>query len=150
MSLVVRKNGGVSSLLSDFFGTSLVDSDFFDLSSDVFPARLGMNVPRANISETSKEFKLELAAPGLQRKDFKVEVDNHNLTISAEKEEESESTNGYSKKEYSFTSFSRSFTLPDNVKEGEIDAKYDNGVLKVSIPKAKETPAKAARTVQVS
>jgi Molecular chaperone (small heat shock protein) len=151
MNLTVRKNGGLPSLLSDFFGTSLIDKDFFDMDSDLFPTRLGINVPTANITETPKEYKLELAAPGLERKDFNVEVDNHVLKISTEKEEEKREKDGeYSRREYSFNSFSRSFTLPEDVREGNIDAKYENGVLKVSIPKMKETPAKPALKVAVT
>lgn len=151
MNLTVRKNGGFPSLLSDFFGTSLVDREFFDLTPDLFSSRLGINVPTANISETPKEFTLELAAPGLERKDFKVEVDNHTLTISSQKEEEKKEKEGdYSRREYSFNSFSRSFSLPENVKEGNIDAKYENGVLKVSIPKTKETPGKPVHKIAVS
>lgn len=151
MNLTVKKNGGLPSLVSDFFGTSLLDRDFFDLESDLFPSRLGINVPTANVTETSKEFKLELAAPGLERKDFNVEIENHVLKISAEKEEEKKEKNGeYSRREYSFNSFSRSFSLPENVKEGNIDAKYENGVLKVSIPKEKETQVKPAQKVAVS
>ena len=146
---LVKKNGGLPSLLSDFFGSSLIDRDFFDL--DVFPSRLGINVPTANVTETAKEFRIELAAPGLERKDFNVEVDNHMLKISAEKEEEKKEKDGeYSRREYSFNSFSRSFALPENVKEGNIDAKYENGVLKVSIPKAKETPVTPSHKVSVS
>lgn len=148
MNLTLRKNGGLPSLLSDLFNTSLIDQNFFD---PFFSSRLGINVPTANITETLKEYKLELAAPGLERKDFNVEVDNHTLKISAEKEEEKkEKTGEYSRREYSFNSFSRSFTLPENVKEGNIDARYENGVLKVSIPKAKETPVKPAHKVAVS
>lgn len=151
MNLTVKKNGGLPSLVSDFFGASLFDRDFFDLDSDLFPSRLGINVPTANVMETSKEFKLELAAPGLERKDFNVEIENHVLKISAEKEEEkSEKAGEYSRREYSFNSFTRSFSLPENVKEGSIDAKYENGVLKVSIPKEKETPVKPAQKVAVS
>jgi HSP20 family protein len=155
MNLTVRKNGGFPALLSDFFGpSSLLSRDLFDLDSDLFPSRLGINVPTANITETPKEYKLELAAPGLERKDFNVEVDNRILTISAEKEEKKEETKnengGYSRKEYSFNSFSRTFALPENVKEGNIDAKYENGVLKVIIPKVKETPVKAAQKITVS
>ena len=138
-------------MISDFFGSSLIDKDFFDWNSDLFPARLGTSVPRANIIETPKEYKLELAAPGLERKDFNVEVDNHVLKISAEKEEEKKEKDGeYSRQEYSFSSFSRSFTLPEDAREGNIDAKYENGILKVSIPKVKETPAKPALKVSVS
>jgi HSP20 family protein len=155
MNLTVRKNGGFPALLSDFFGpSSLLNRDLFDLDSDLFPSRLGINVPTANITETPKEYKLELAAPGLERKDFNVEVDNHVLTISAEKEEskeEKKSENGeYSRKEYSFNSFSRTFTLPENVKEGNIDAKYENGVLNVIIPKVKEAPLKTTQKITVS
>jgi HSP20 family protein len=151
MNLTVRKNGGLPTLLSDYFGTSLIDKDFFDLDSDLFPSRLGINVPTANITETPKEYKLELAAPGLERKDFNVEVDNQVLTISAEHEEEKNEKDGeYSRKEYSFNSFSRSFTLPEDAREGSIDARYENGVLKVSIPKVKETPSKPALKVAVS
>jgi HSP20 family protein len=151
MNLTTKKNGGLPSLVSDFFGASLFDRDFFDLDSDLFPSRLGINVPTANVMETNKEFKLELAAPGLERKDFNVEIENHVLKISAEKEEEkSEKNGGYSRREYSFNSFSRSFSLPENVKEGSIDAKYENGVLKVSIPKEKETSVKPAQKVTVS
>lgn len=150
MNLTLKRNGGLPSLFSDFFGTSLLDRDISDLS-EFFPSRLGLNVPTANITETPKEYKVELAAPGLERKDFNVEVDNHTLKISAEKEEEKTEKEGeYSRREYSFNSFSRSFTLPENVKEGNIDAKYENGVLKVSIPKAKETPVKAVHKVAVS
>ncbi|HEY9005755.1 MAG TPA: Hsp20/alpha crystallin family protein [Ohtaekwangia sp.] len=150
MSLTVRKNGGTPSLLSDFFGAaSLFDRDLFDMS--IFPSRLGINVPTANITETSKEFRLELAAPGLERKDFDVKVENNTLTISAEKEEEKRERQGeYSRHEYSFNSFSRSFALPEGIKEGAIDAKYENGILKVSIPKAKETPAKPVHKITVS
>ena len=117
MNLTLRRNGGFPSLMSDFFGTSLVDRDFLDLDSDFFPSRLGINIPTANIAETPQEYKLELAAPGLERKDFNVEVDNHVLNISAEKEEEKKEKDGeYSRREYSFNSFSRSFTLPENIK----------------------------------
>lgn len=151
MNLMLKRNGGLPSLLSDFFGPSLFDRDLFDMASDLFPARLGINVPTANIVETPKEFKLELAAPGLTREDFKVEVENRTLTISAEKEEEKKEEAGeYSRKEYSFNSFCRSFTLPENIKEGSIDAKYENGVLKVSIPKLKETPVKPSHRIAVS
>lgn len=151
MNLTLRRNGGLPSLMSDFFGTSLVDRDFLDLDSDFFPSRLGINIPTANISETPQEYKLELAAPGLERKDFNVEVDKHVLSISAQKEEERKEKDGeYSRREYSFNSFSRSFTLPENIREGNIDARYENGVLKVSIPKVKETPMKQAQKVAVS
>ena len=148
---LVRRNGGFPSWVSNFFDGSLFDRDMKDFGSDLFPSRLGINVPTANITETAKEYELELAAPGLERKDFNVEVEDNVLTISAEKEEERrEDESKYSRREYSFNSFSRSFTLPEGVRDDKIDAKYDNGVLRVSIPKEKETQAKPARKVAVS
>jgi len=108
-------------------------------------------LPTANVTETPKEYKLELAAPGLERKDFDIDLENHTITISARKEKESKEEKGeYSRKEYSFNSFSRSFTLPEDIKEGSIDAKYENGILKVTLPKAKETPVKSSHKIAVS
>ena len=152
MNSMIRKSESIPSLLSNFLRpASLLDREFFDIASDMFPTRLGINVPTANITETPKEFKLELAAPGLERKDFNVEVNNHTLTISAEKKEEKkEEKEGYSRREYSFNSFCRTFELPDNIKEGNIDAKYENGVLKVVVPKMKETPVKPTHKIAVS
>ncbi len=149
MNLTLRNN--LPSLLADWptpsslFGLDLFDGDFN------FPSRLGITVPSANVVETPKEYNIELAAPGMERKDFNIEVENQCLTISAEKKEETKETEGdYTRREYSFNSFTRSFTLPENIKEGDIDAKYENGILKVHVPKAKETPVKATRKIAVS
>lgn len=149
---VKKKNGGISTLFSDFFGPgSLWDHDLFEGDYGLFPSRLGINIPTANVTENPRTFIIELAAPGLERKDFNVEVINHMLVISAEKEEEKKEKEGaYSRKEYSFNSFTRSFSLPENIREGDIDARYENGVLKVTLPKQKETPAKATQKVNVN
>jgi HSP20 family protein len=132
---------------SSLFGPDFLN-DNFELP---LYSRLGLNIPSVNVSESPKEFRLELAAPGLERKDFKIEVENHCLNISADKEEEKkEKDDDYTRREYSFNSFSRSFTLPENIKEGSIDARYENGVLTVIVPKQKETPVKIARQIEVS
>ena len=151
MNLLVRNS--LPSMMMDWpmpstlFGPDFLDSNFELPSMN----RLGVTMPSVNVLETAKEYKLELAAPGLERKDFKIEVENHNLCISVEKEEEKNVDNAdYSRREYSYNSFSRTFTLPENVKENNIDAKYENGVLKVVVPKMKETPVKAVRTIAVS
>jgi HSP20 family protein len=152
MNSTVKPTAGLSKFLANW-PTSLFDRNFFDLEADLVPARLGVNVPSANVRETPKDFIVEIAAPGLERKDFNIELENHTLTISAEKEEskeEKEENNGYFRKEYSFNSFSRSFTLPENVTESAIDAKYENGVLKLTVPKAKETPVKQVKKITVS
>src|ERR1041384_2244445 len=138
MSLIKKTNGGITpfrTLLSDFF-----DAD--DLSLSRFFRNEGM--PAVNIYETDKNFEVELAAPGLEKKDFKVAVENGVLTISAEKKEEKEETKkNYTRKEFSYNSFSRSFTLPDNVKEDDIKAHYEDGVLKLNLAKKTVTVSKA-------
>ncbi|RQP18127.1 Hsp20/alpha crystallin family protein [Parapedobacter defluvii] len=153
MSTTVRKKTSLPSVMSDWLSpiSSFWDRDFFDSDLGLFSRRLGLSVPSANISETPQAYLLELAAPGLKRDDFKLEVENHTLTISSEKQEEKEEKkNGYSRKEYSFNSFSRSFTLPDSVKESDISASYTDGILKITIPKTEETPEQPARAIPVS
>jgi|SRR5690349_21779257 len=142
----------LSGLLTDWLRPdSLLDRGFFNFDKDLMFAKPGINVPSVNIRETEKEFILELAAPGLQRSDFEIELDQHNLTISAEKEEESEEEKDeYARREYSYNSFSRSFTLPENVKESAIDARYDKGILTVTVPKLKQDASKPAQKITVS
>ncbi|HEX5168958.1 MAG TPA: Hsp20/alpha crystallin family protein [Cyclobacteriaceae bacterium] len=151
MNLTLRPTTSLDRIFSDWLRPDTIfDKDFFD--TELFPVRLGVNVPSVNIKETSKEYALEVAAPGLERKDFNIEVENHSLIISAKKEEKKEEKKedeGYSRKEYSYNSFCRSFALPENVKEGDIDAKYENGILTVHVPKAKETPVKPAQKIAV-
>lgn len=111
---------------------------------------IGATVPSVNVSETPAEFVLELAAPGLTRKDFNIEINNHVLCISSEKKEEKKDTGrNYKRREYSFTGFSRSFELPKNVAEDTLDATYENGILKVTVPKRKES-IRPARKIFVS
>ena len=151
MNLTTRPQQGLSRLFSEW-PASLLDRGFFDFGSDFLP-RIGVSVPSVNIRETPKNYVMEVAAPGLERKDFNIELDNRTLRISAEKEEtkdEKKEDEGYSRKEYSFNSFSRSFTLPEDVKESDIDAKYENGILKVTVPKVKENSAKPVKKITVS
>jgi HSP20 family protein len=91
-------------------------------------------IPSVNISENNDRYSVSLAAPGLKKEDFQIDVDGNLLTISAETEESSESKEDkFTRKEYSYSSFSRSFNLPDDVIQDKIEAKYENGVLKLSI-----------------
>ena len=121
----------------------------FDFSGDAFD--FANRVPSVNITENEKEFKIEMAAPGLERNDFKVEVEDGVLCISSEKEKESkEEKKNYTRREYSYNSFSRSFTLPDNSSPDKIDAKYENGVLNITLPKKEVTVSKPAKEIKVS
>lgn len=153
MKSLLRNNGGLfPSLLTDVMGVSpFIGSSLFDVDVDLLPERIGFNVPSANITESEKEYLIELAAPGLTKKDFKVETDNGVLTISAEKKEEKKEGNGgYTRREYYYNSFSRSFTLPENSKSDKIDAKYEDGILKLVVPKKEITPVKAKKEIAVS
>lgn len=97
-----------------------------------------MTVPAVNVQETEKEFRLEVAAPGMKKEDFKLEVKEGMLYISAETKEEKEmKEEGYTRKEFNYHSFSRSFWLPENVKSDDIKATYKDGILNLVLPKAK-------------
>ncbi len=111
-----------------------------------------MNVPAVNVSETEKEFRLVVAAPGMDKKDFKVGAYDELLTISAEKEkEEREEKNGrYNRREYNYSSWSRSFTLPENCDAGKIDAEYKNGELKIVIPKLEVKEPRKIKNISVN
>ncbi|GGH13934.1 Hsp20/alpha crystallin family protein [Sphingobacterium alkalisoli] len=127
-----------------------VNSVFDNLFNDSFITdRLVTRVPAVNITETQEAFSIELAAPGLQKSDFKINVDKNIISISVEKKEDNEVEDKlYSKKEYSYTSFTRSFTLPDTVNYSNIDATYKEGVLHVKIGK-KEEAIVAKRLIEV-
>jgi len=93
-------------------------------------------VPSVNVSESDHAYKITLAAPGLSKEDFKVNVEGDLITISAEKTtRKEEKEDKYTRKEYNYTSFSRTFTLPENIKAEKIDARYENGELMISLPK---------------
>ena len=151
MSLLTSKRATLPSLVSDILNTGRLLPNVFDLERNIFDnGGSALAVPDANIIENDKDFKIELAAPGLERKDFKVEVENGVLSISAEKEEEKkEDRKNYRRREFSYNAFSRSFTLPDNSLPEKIDAKYDNGILHLTLPK-KEISISKPKEIKVS
>lgn len=111
-----------------------------------------MNVPAVNVSETEKDYRLCIAAPGLEKSDFKVELGDDMLTISAEKtrEEKDEKNGRYNWREYNYSSWSRSFNLPEDCENSRIDAKYENGELKISIPKSVSKPRKNVQSIRIN
>jgi len=108
-------------------------------------------LPSVNILENDNEFKVEVAVPGMDKKDFQIDFENDILTISSEKTQENKETSDtYSRKEYSYQSFKRSFSIPKNVIDGEkISATYKNGELVIAIPKREEAKPKPARLIEV-
>lgn len=125
-------------------------NDFFE--GEFLPARPFMrsgSVPAANIQETEKAYHIELASPGMSKKDFKIEVDEDLLTIRSEKETEKEEENTrFTKREFNFTSFVRSFRLPEEVDSEKITASYKDGILSLEIPK-KEIAAKKVKKIDI-
>jgi HSP20 family protein len=151
MSLVIPKRRSerlFPSLIGDFFNN---DRLLLDFNGDLFNSNFLEVVPEANIIENNKEYQIELAAPGLERKDFKVEVNNDVLSISAEKEEESKKEDkNYRSREFSYNSFYRSFALPQNLVTDKIDAKYENGILKLVLPKMEVSVQKPLKKIKVA
>ena len=111
-----------------------------------------MNIPAVNVSETNDSFKLSIAAPGLEKTDFKVEAVEDMLTISAEHEitEKKDEKNGrFNRREYNYSSWSRSFTLPQNCDSSKIAAEYKNGELKINIPKMEAKEPKKTKSISI-
>ena len=135
MTLVKFNNGLKNNAVGPFF------NDVFDsiLNDSYFGNKLVARVPAVNIAETENEFHIELAVPGLKKEDFKINLDKNVLTVSSEKKEESvEEGKKFSKREYSYSSFSRSFTLPESADHSKIEADYTDGVLKLIVAKKEE------------
>ena len=141
-----------TSNLPSVFDTKWVDRFFNSPLDEFFNFGKVVNVPAVNVSETDNEYRLIIASPGLEKSDFKVEVRDDLLTISAEKtKEEKEEKNGrFNRREYNYSSWSRSFTLPNDVEGNKIDAKYENGELKISIPKTAGKEKKNVKSISVN
>lgn len=126
--------------------------DFFDVTPKAF-GNVAKSVPAVNVKETDNSYKVELAAPGVKKDDFRISVDENVLTISSEAKAESEEKDKdgrYTKREFSYQSFSRSFTLdPDHVEVDAIAATYEDGVLHLEIPKKSKEEVKVKKTIEV-
>ena len=141
MSLVKRNDVLFPSLLNEIF-----KPDWFGGMENI-----GKNVPAVNIKENETDFELELAVPGRKKDDFNIEIDNNVLTISSEiKSEDSVSEKNYTRREFGYSSFKRAFTLPETIDEGKIKAKYEDGLLKFTLPKKKEALPKHKRMIELS
>jgi len=133
---------------------SVID-DFFNPFNEWFgnqgPLMRTLTVPSVNISEDRNQYTVSLAAPGLKKDDFDISVEGNMITISSEKEEKKEEKDvRYTRHEYSYSIFSRSFTLPDDVNQEKIDASYNEGVLSLSLPKREEAKKSAtSKTISV-
>ncbi|UOE48783.1 Hsp20/alpha crystallin family protein [Mucilaginibacter sp. SMC90] len=140
MTLVKFNNNNRNNTLLPGFN-DVFESIFNDT---FFNDRMITRVPAVNISESENSYHVELAAPGLKKEDFKLNLERNQLTISVEQQsEQNDSQKSYNKREYSYSSFVRSFTLPDSADHSQIDASYTDGILHIDIAKREE--AKAVR-----
>ncbi|WP_159466751.1 Hsp20/alpha crystallin family protein [Dyadobacter sp. 3J3] len=148
MSIIKRNRNSFSAipaLVDDFLGRELFNWDNSNFSSTQ------TTVPSVNIKENAENFGVEVAAPGMDKKDFKIQLDNNLLTISSRKEHQEENQHdGYTRREFSYQSFQRSFILPkDVVNEEGIVARYENGLLQLIIPKKEEAKQKGPRLIEI-
>lgn len=141
MSIVKRNNLFFPSLMNDF-----LKPDWFGGMEN-----LNSSVPAVNIKENEKDFELELAIPGFKKDDFNVEVDENILTISSEIKSENETKkSNYTRREFSYTSFKRAFTLPETIDEAKINANYEAGILRLTLPKKEEALPKPKRSIEIA
>ncbi|RUT73452.1 Hsp20/alpha crystallin family protein [Ancylomarina longa] len=144
---LVRKNSEniFPSLFDNFFSRDWMDWTNSNYSS------LNTTLPAINVRENKKEFVIELAAPGMSKEDFKINLENDQLSISSQKKEEKETKDAhYSRKEFSYQSFQRSFQLPMNkVDSKSIVANYKNGILFVQLPKKEKVITNASRVIEI-
>jgi HSP20 family protein len=120
---------------------------------ELFPAfqTRSNSMPAVNIREDEKKYSLELAVPGIDKKDLKIDINEDVLTISSEtRNETEENKDGYKRKEFSYSSFCRSFYIPENVDRDHIEANYKDGILTVGLPKQEEEKSKITRQVKIS
>ena len=148
---LVKRNGNLLNplpvLFDDFF-----NRDLFNWGNSNY-SHSNTTVPAVNIKETAENYEVEVAAPGMTKKDFKVELDGNNLIISSERSHQNEEREDerYSRKEFSYQSFQRSFNLQKDVVDiDKIQAKYENGLLHLLIPKKEEAKQKPPRLIQIS
>lgn len=145
---LIRKSESLPAIFNDFFRPweSLFDLNGGSLLNTLNP----VTMPSVNIVENKDNYAVSVAAPGMKKDDFKIDIDANTLTISAEKEEKKEEKEErYTRKEYNYSSFSRSFSLPDWVNKDKIDASYENGLLKLILPKTEEAKRIASRHITV-
>ena len=147
MTLLRRNTDNwLPSIFDDMFKSDWMDNGNSGMS------RIGTSVPAVNVSENDDNFTLEVAVPGKTKKDFDLELDNGVLTISSEQknEEEKKDNNGkFTRREFSYSSFKRAFTLPETVNQEKISAEYKDGVLIINLPKREEARVQPKKMIDI-
>lgn len=146
MSITKWNNNGMASLFDDFVSKDIWNWGLANSSTT------NTTLPAVNIKETAENFEVEMAAPGMNKEDFRIELEGTDLRISSEHRSENETKENerYTRREFSYQSFQRSFTLPKEVVDvDQINAKYENGVLHLLIPKKEEAKQKPPRMIEI-
>ena len=146
---ITRKNNvtglpSFSSWFDNFFDNSIGTEFLSNFNT-------GITLPAVNIKETANDFILELAIPGMKKSDFIIDVENKILSISSEVTKEEEEKNEiYTRREFGYSSFKRTFTLPDSIESDKVKASYEDGILMVTLPKREEAKQKPPKRIEIS
>jgi HSP20 family protein len=142
MNAVVRNGYSYPTLLETFFGKDAVSDRFAPAFTDSTPA--------INVLENEDGYRIEVAAPGMQKSDFKLDLNHNHLTISARKEQNEEQTNEkYTRREFRYASFQRTFTLPTSIDPEKVQATYTDGILGIELPRREEARVKPSRQIEI-
>ena len=156
-NLVLTRNGKIGNKSRGSFNQfpnfdGLLNDLFTDEMSDAFRSNYnkGITLPKVNIQEIEEAFKVDMAVPGFKKSDFSVSIDKDELVISAKiKDGEEKKENQFTRREFGYASFQRTFVLPEIVDGDKIEAKYKDGILSVELPKKEEAKPKPARTIEI-
>lgn len=111
----------------------------------------GITLPKVNILETADAYAVQMAVPGLKKSDFHIDLEEQLLSISADLQEEQNSSDAqYTRREFGYSSFKRTFSLPETVNDDQIEASYNDGILSILLPKKEEAKRKPAKTIKIS
>lgn len=141
---VFKNNRNFPGFADNFFSKSFGD--------DLFNEKEWITSPDVNIMESSEHYQIEIAAPGLEKNDFRIDLKENVLTVSSEKKNETKENKGLKvvRREFSYSSFSRSFIIPEGVDFAKINATHDNGILKIELPKKEESKGQEPRKIAIS
>jgi HSP20 family protein len=156
-NLIVKSNGlekrdafennalpSLSSWVDDLFNKSFAKDFVSNFNS-------GMTLPAVNVKDNANDYIVEMAIPGLKKSDFNIDLDNKVLSVSAETSSQiEEEQSNYSRREFGYSSFKRTFNLPDTVEQDKITANYTDGILNILLPKRDEAKKKPAKSIKVS
>ena len=146
MTLVRKSNSYLPTFWDNFFSKELMDWDNSNFSST------DTTLPAINVKENSDAYEIEVAAPGMSKNDFRINLEHNRLTISSEKKEEKkeEEKGHFTRREFSYQSFQRSFSVPETLVDAEkITARYSDGILRITLPKKEEVKPKPAREISI-